>query len=405
MSFDGPAELVAASDGGEHAVVHGLSLGALRAETHEEVVLADDADDDAVVVDHGNARDAVGDEGLERGEDGVVRAARGDVHSHHVRHNLLRHLELELLPRARLVARLCRVRQRAERDRGSRRPRVVETELGGERRRRRRPDARARERRRRRATRRRRESRRSRRRTCRGPTRGGASESETTPARQPPVDDREHMLREALGAVGRTLYAPTVPLTPVLDRSALDSKKWRQLAARRGSAHTARARRLEPPRTLALRLASKVPRASRRSILDPPRATPTRTFALGRRRTVNGTRIFPPRSAVAGTRSRSDTRTIAPRRGVSRELKRERRVERDGRCVSPSSCAGSPPALGIRPRMSPPRPRVRRPVPSGEPLTSPPPSPSLPQPLPSASRCCCTSGSCGTSSFGSSPSS
>ena len=211
-------------------------------------------------------------------------------------------------------------------------------------------------------------------------------------------------VEEALGAVGRTLYAPTVPLTPVLDRSALDSKNG--VSSRRGAAQrtpharAASSRRVRSPfvshrRSLArpggrysTHRAPRRPERSR-SVVDAPSTAPG----------------FPPRSVVAGTRSRSDTRTIAPRRGVSRELKRERDGWREmaGACllVVRGFAAGardSPSDVTSASARPSPRP-VRR----TSDLSAP--SPSLPQPLPSASRCCCTSGSCGTSSFGSSPSS
>ena len=153
--------------------------------------------------------------------------------------------------------------------------------------------------------------------------------------------------------------------------------------------------------------ASRRPERSR-SVVDAPSTAPA----------------FPPRSVVARTQSRSDTRTNAPRRSASRERKeRQRREERDGRCVSPRRARlrrrRSGFALGCHPRVrasvapsrpaSVARPSTRFPHPSralSPQRTSdlPAPAPSPPQPPPSPSRWCCTSGSCGTSSFGSSPS-
>ena len=200
-------------------------------------------------------------------------------------------------------------------------------------------------------------------------------------------------------------------------------QKRRQLAARRAtSAHRTRA----PPRAAApARPSSRVEGPSRVSAVDtrptarhadPNVRARSSTHRQRHPRFHRGASSRAPR--VARTRGRT-RRAGAHRASVNRD--RDGKREMAGACllgargfavgardspsdVTPASARPSPRPVG---RPSPdPRPdflTLRARSRPDDPLTSPPPPPPPAAPS-SPSRWCCTSGSCGTSSFGSSPS-
>ena len=185
--------------------------------------------------------------------------------------------------------------------------------------------------------------------------------------------------------------------------------RWiqKKMASARGAARLSAHRTRAPPRAAAYaRPSSRIEGPSRVPAVD---TRPTARHADPNVRARSSTHRQRHTELVhRGASSR------AP--GVARTRGRSRRVgayraslrERDGWREMAGACLlvvrGFAAGARDSPSMSPPRPRVRRPVPSGEPLTSPPrllpPAAPFPQPRGAA-----VLRSCGTSSFGSSPSS
>ena len=200
-------------------------------------------------------------------------------------------------------------------------------------------------------------------------------------------------------------------------------QKRRQLAARRAtSAHRTRA----PPRAAAhARPSSRVEGPSRVSAVD---TRPTARHADPNVRARSSTHRQRHPRFHRGASSRAPR--VARTRGRTRRARAHRasvKRDRNGKREMAGACLLGARGFAVGARDSPsdvtPASGVRRPVPSGvraQPSTRfphpsralsprrtsdlPVPAPLPPQPPPSPSRWCCTSGSCGTSSFGSSPS-